>query len=96
MRNNLRGRRLTLTALAVLACLSVGLNRVWKASASTDAVAVIVELRGDPAAVYKAKAQKSGQTVSDQALQSYRDQLKAAQDQFLAHVQSAGIGAQLR
>ena len=64
-------------------------------SASGGLVSVTVELRGDPGAVYKAKAQKAGQTISNDALQAYRDQLKAAQDQFIKDAQNAGVNAQI-
>src|ERR1043166_6776797 len=62
-------------------------------TATLDAgqASVIVQLKGDPAAVYRAKTQKSGGTVSDQQLQAYRDQLKASQDQFLTSLKSRGV-----
>ena len=41
----------------------------------------------------EAKAQKAGQTISNDALQAYRDQLKAAQDQFIKDAQNAGVNA---
>ena len=52
---------------------------------------VIVILRDDPAAVYKAKAQKAGTPVSDEALQAYRDRLRASQDTFLNALRSNGV-----
>src|SRR5436190_5531913 len=61
------------------------------AALNTGPVSVIVQLKGDPGAVYRAKTQKSGGTVSDQQLQAYRDQLKASQDQFLGSLKSRGV-----
>ena len=58
---------------------------------NTGQVSVIVQLKGDPGAVYRARTQKSGGTVSDQQLQAYRDQLKASQDQFLTSLKSRGV-----
>lgn len=61
------------------------------ATLNTGQVSVIVQLKGDPGAVYRAKAQRNGGTVSDQQLQAYRDQLRASQDQFLASLRSRGV-----
>jgi subtilisin family serine protease len=58
---------------------------------NTGTVSVIVQLKGDPGAVYRAKTQKSGGAVSDQQLQAYRDQLKASQDQFLTSLKARGV-----
>src|SRR5438105_8702532 len=43
---------------------------------------VIIQLKDDPAAVWKAKQQKAGQSVSDAQLAAYRNNLKTRQDQF--------------
>ncbi|MDT5120916.1 MAG: minor extracellular serine protease Vpr [Acidobacteriota bacterium] len=88
----------SILAVLVLLCATVFLlNRTATVpvSASGGLVSVTVELRGDPGAVYKAKAQKAGQTISNDALQAYRDQLKAAQDQFIKDAQNAGVNAQI-
>jgi subtilisin family serine protease len=61
------------------------------ATLNTGQVSVIVQLKGDPGAVYRARTQKSGGTVSDQQLQAYRDQLRGSQDQFLASLKARGI-----
>lgn len=61
------------------------------ATLNAGQVSVIVQLKGDPGAVYRAKAQKNGSTVSDQQLQAYRDQLRASQDQFLTSLHSRGV-----
>ena len=61
------------------------------ASASVGLQSVIVQLKDDPGALYRAKIQKSGGTVSDQQLQTYRDGLRASQDQFLSALQAQGV-----
>jgi minor extracellular serine protease Vpr len=63
------------------------------ASVNTGMQSVIVQLKDDPAAVYRAKLQKNGGTVSDAQLQAYRDQLRASQDQFLAALKAKGVNA---
>jgi minor extracellular serine protease Vpr len=60
-----------------------------------DSATVIVELKGEPAAVYAARARAAGRTVSTEELQSYRAQLAAQQDKFLAALASRGVTAQL-
>jgi minor extracellular serine protease Vpr len=59
--------------------------------ASGPAASVIVQLKDDPAAVYKAKIEKSGGTVTNEQLQIYRDQLRVKQDQFLDALRNNGI-----
>src|ERR1700674_2871069 len=89
--------RFALMALVILCGLSTVLYRTRSATATAgNMVSVIVELRDDPGAVYKAKAQKTGQVISDDALQTYRNQLKAGQDKFLKDAQSAGVNFQIR
>jgi subtilisin family serine protease len=61
------------------------------ATLNTGQASVIVQLKGDPGAVYRAKLQKNGGTVSDQQLQTYRDQLRGSQDQFLASLKARGV-----
>ena len=58
-------------------------------------VSVIVQFKDDPAAVYKARTEKSGAKVSAEQLQAYRDQLRVSQDQFLSELSSRGISYQL-
>jgi subtilisin family serine protease len=77
-------------ALAIIAGLLALPFFISRASSATQ-VSVIVQLKGDPGAVYRAKSQKSGSPVSDQQLQTYRDQLRASQDQFLASLKSRGV-----
>ncbi len=66
------------------------------ADTSANTVSVIVDLKGDPAAVYAAKLKKQGAVVSSDQLQAYRNQLTATQNQFLTAVQAAVPGAQLQ
>ena len=82
-----------------LAAVAAGLLAIpyFRSSATIGtSVPVIVELRTDPAAVYAAKAQQTGATVSAEQLQSYRDGLAAAQDQFVAALKNQGIAAQVK
>ena len=85
--------RSILTLLVFLLASFVLLNRTATVPVSADAgtTSLIVELRDDPAAVYKAKAQKAGIAVSDDQLQAYRDQLRASQDRFLADLSARGV-----
>lgn len=89
--------RSILTVLALLFVTVFLLNRAATVpvSASSGLVSVTVELKGDPGAVYKAKAQKAGQTISNDQLHAYREQLKAAQDQFIKDAQNAGVNTQI-
>ena len=57
---------------------------------------VIVELKDDPGAVYKAKAERSGGTVSSEQLQAYRNGLLAGQDQFLQALSARGVNFTVR
>ena len=52
---------------------------------------IIVELEGDPAAVYKAKQEQQGLTVTTTQLANYRQSLTAAQSVFLQRAAAAGI-----
>jgi subtilisin family serine protease/uncharacterized membrane protein YgcG len=79
---------------AALAMLMV-INVLPKTSASGIARSVIVELRDEPAAVWKARAEKAGGQVSAADLQTYRDTLRTKQDQFLAALQASGINYQV-
>jgi subtilisin family serine protease len=75
----------------LVGALALSIPFIRSHAVNTGMVSVIVQLKGDPGAVYRAKAQKSGGTVSDQQLQAYRDQLKASQDQFLGSLKSRGV-----
>ena len=80
-------------ALAILpaAVLLLVAGKPMTTRASGIAKSVIVELREEPAAVWKARIERAGGTVSAADLQSHRDSLKASQDQFLAALQAGGI-----
>jgi subtilisin family serine protease len=84
---------LTILLLLLVATFLINQTATQSASASGGTVSVIVELRDDAGAVYKAKSAKSGQAVSQEALQAYRDQLRAKQDQFLTALGASGVTA---
>jgi len=69
---------------------------ISSAGTSIHTVSVIVEFSGDPAAVYAAKAKQAGALPTTEQVQSYRNSLTAAQDQFLSTLRSRGINAQLQ
>jgi subtilisin family serine protease len=77
--------------VSLLAVGSIFLNSAPQVEASGIAKSVIIELNDEPGAVWKARRQQSGTAVSDEELQAYRSNLRAAQDQFLADLQSRGI-----
>ena len=85
--------RSVLTALILLAAVVLLLTQTntTRVTASNNPVSVIVELRDDPGAIYKARIEKSGGVVSSNALQAYRDQLLTKQDAFLSALGSSGI-----
>src|SRR5262245_47723444 len=92
MFNRISKTRLSLAALLIAAfVISIYFTRTSQASLDTGSQSVIVQLKDDPAAVYRAKLQKSGGTVSDQQLQAYRDQLRASQDEFLNALRARGV-----
>jgi len=59
--------------------------------ASGGNAAIIVELKDEPGAVYKARAEKNGGSVSSAQMESYREGLRAKQDQFLNALSSSGV-----
>lgn len=65
------------------------------AGISTNTVSVIVEFKDDPAAVYAAKLRKSGAAPSNDQIQSYRNTLSVAQNQFLSALKASVPSAQL-
>ena len=89
--------RLVLTVLALLVAGAVLLNQfaTTSATASAGEASVIVELHDDPAAVYKARTTKSGNALSAEGLQAYRDGLRAKQDEFLNALAASGVNATL-
>ncbi len=79
-------------AVLLVAALTVAIYNVGThASVNAGMQSVIVQLNGDPAAVYRAKIQKNGGAVNDQQLQAYRDQLRVSQDQFLQALKLRGV-----
>jgi subtilisin family serine protease len=84
--------RTSLIAIAFLLAIVAVLTRTT-VSVNADAapVSVIVQLRDDPAAVYKAKSEKSGHAVSADQLQAYRNQLRGSQDQLLTDLKARGV-----
>jgi len=84
--------RLALVISALITLGAVLLNNLATVpTAAANGTGVIVELRDDPAAVYKAKAEKAGNIVSSSQLQAYRDQLRVKQDDFLKALSSNGV-----
>jgi subtilisin family serine protease len=96
MFNSITKFRFTLT-LIMIAALTIAIYKAGstQASATASMQSVIVQLRDDPAAVYKAKIQKAGGSVSDEQLQTYRDGLRVSQDQFLADLKNKGVNFSL-
>ena len=72
-----------------LAAVAIALFAVGTCHAATTSI--IVELEGDPAAVYKAKREQQGQTTTATQLASYRQSLTTAQNAFLGRATTAGI-----
>jgi len=92
MFNRISKTRLGLAVLVIAALwATIYRARTTEASVNAGLQSVIVQLKDDPAAVYRAKIQKNGGMVNDQQLQSYRDGLRASQDQFLQALKSRGV-----
>src|SRR6266436_2921039 len=79
-------------ATAILAAL-LALPFLISTASITNQVSVIVELRDEPAAVYKARTEKAGGTVSQDQLMAYRNQLAAKQADFLKALSANSISA---
>ncbi|HEX8116836.1 MAG TPA: S8 family serine peptidase, partial [Pyrinomonadaceae bacterium] len=91
-----RGRAVAaLLALAFALAAFAGPGFRAASAVAADSVTVIVELKGEPAAVYSARARQQGRTLSTEELQAYRAQLASRQDKFLASLASRGVNAQL-
>ncbi|MDT7806208.1 MAG: minor extracellular serine protease Vpr [Acidobacteriota bacterium] len=81
-------------AVMLLTAAAASSAVMWRGTAGAAAaapVSVIVELKDDPGALYKAKAEKAGRKVTEDDLQAYRSSLTAKQDQFLAALGSRGV-----
>ena len=82
----------TLLFISLFAIALLINNRITTSvSADLQTSSVIVQLKQDPAAVYKAKTEAAGGSVSQAQLQAYRDQLRNSQDQFLSNLQARGV-----
>src|SRR5256714_743558 len=81
-------------ATAIMAAL-LALPFLISTASITNQVSVIVELRDEPAAVYKTRTEKSGGTVSQEQLKAYRDGLAAKQADFLKALSANGVSASI-
>src|ERR1051326_5614130 len=88
-------RYLRFVALAVVAAGLLALPMFISRAGSATMVSVIVEFKDDPGAVYAAKAKKQGINVSADQIRAYRNNLSAAQNQFLAALKTTVPTAQL-
>ncbi|HEX6185148.1 MAG TPA: S8 family serine peptidase [Pyrinomonadaceae bacterium] len=89
-----RVRRLLNAAFALVLAASFigsGVVGLFRTQAAGLARSVIVEFKADPGAVWKARLEKSGQSVSDEQLQQYRASVTAQQNSFLEELKSRGI-----
>jgi minor extracellular serine protease Vpr len=82
---------LILAGLLIATTLLVNDHLIRRASAELNTTSVIVQFTQDAGAVYKAKTEMTGATVSSDQLQAYRNQLKANQDQFLNDLRARGV-----
>jgi Subtilase family/PA domain len=82
---------LALLIFSAIAIFIISRTATVPVSAAGGNASVIVELKDDPGAVYKARTEKAGGSVSTAQMQSYRDGLKAKQDQFLNALSSTGV-----
>src|SRR3712207_1724583 len=81
-------------ALAFVAASLAFTARTSEAGSQTS-VTYIVEFEREPAAVYAARQRQQGRAPSDAELQTYRDGLRAEQDNFLASLASRGVSGSL-
>jgi len=92
MQHRRRIQYFLLLAVSLFAIALLVNNRITtSASADLQTASVIVQFKQDPAAVYKAKTETAGGTVSQDQLQTYRDQLRGSQDQFLNDLRAQGV-----
>src|SRR5882724_3389524 len=85
-------RFLRFAMLAATASIALAMPFLKSAAVNVNpTVSVIVQLKDDPGAVYQARIEKSGGTVSPDQLQAYRNQISAKQDQFLNALSSSGV-----
>ncbi|HEY0429788.1 MAG TPA: S8 family serine peptidase [Pyrinomonadaceae bacterium] len=85
----------------LLACLVLTAGFVYfnfyaaTVDASGIAKSVIVQLKDEPAAVWKARQQKMGNSVSNEQLQAYRSSITEKQNAFLAALQARGVSYEI-
>src|SRR5436190_5743044 len=93
MRTSTKSLRYLLTLVAAIFSITfvVSTNLSPRASAELLSSSVIVQFKQDPAAVYKAKTESTGGTVSTEQLQAYRNQLRTNQDEFLNTLRARGV-----
>ena len=77
----------------LLAALVLSIPFLHSHAVTSNQVSVIVELKDEPAALYKARTEKAGGTVSPDQLKGYRDGLIAKQTDFLNALAANGISA---
>jgi subtilisin family serine protease len=85
-------------ALTIFGAVIVSLFSDFSQSASAGsgiAKSVIVQLEDDPGAVWKAKQQKAGKSVSDEQLQAYRNSIAAKQNEFLEQLKARGVSFEI-
>ncbi len=82
-----------IAAIAALLSLPFVFSTGSLSNAASTQVSVIVQLKDEPGAVYRARTEKAGGTVSQDQLMAYRNQLAAKQDQFLQSLAANGIAA---
>jgi subtilisin family serine protease len=92
-------KRNVFAALLGFAVLMAGLVYFNFYSTTVDASgitkSVIVQLKDEPAAVWKARQQKAGNTVTDEQLQAYRNSITTRQNAFLTDLQTRGVGYEI-
>jgi subtilisin family serine protease len=86
-------RLLTAACSAALAAAFVcsAFAGLFRTEAAGLARSVIVELKAEPGAVWKARMERSGRSVSDEQLRQYRASVTAQQDQFLEELKARGV-----
>lgn len=80
-----------LAAVAIVAAAFAMPFLISNAGSSAKTVSAIVQLRDEPAAVYQARAEQAGGSVSADQLQAYRNQLAAKQTDFLNALSANGV-----
>ena len=78
-----------------LGCFVTLLSLASAASAQIATTSVILELAGDPGAVYKAKRTAQGLSTSAAQLEAYRGQLAAAQNAVISAATARGLAVSL-